>query len=360
MKIDDIDRIAVCVALSALVLLFAGSARADQKWIESDFYHKAQFTSPYPVTPSDDLDRARTVIGSTRLYYAQKGDTFLDLARFYGLGYNEITEANPKVDPWVPTPNHVIVLPTEWVLPHGSYEGIVVNIPEMRLYYYHRSGKDGPLEVTTFPVGLGRDDWRTPSGKFVVRGKTKNPAWVIPESIRKERIKETGTSATVVPGGSPDNPLGKYRLELSMPMYRIHGTNIPWGVGMQVSHGCIRLYPEDIEQLFPMVPIGTPGEFTYQPVKLGARGGRVYAEVHRDIYTLSPGLFSEARRLARELGWQDRIDVSRLQSAVEQQSGVPVDVTLDDGRKAPSDDDLRPRSARLSAPAVNAASVAIR
>jgi L,D-transpeptidase ErfK/SrfK len=146
----------------------------------------------------------------------------------------------------------------------------------------------------------------------------------------------------MIAGGSPDNPLGKYRFELSMPGYRIHGTNIPWGVGMQVSHGCIRLYPEDIEQLFPMVPKGTPGEFAYQPVKIGARDGRIYAEVHPDIYTLTPGLFSEARRILAELGWTDHVDPKRLQRAVEEQSGVPLDVTLEGNGDIPEDDLRRP------------------
>jgi L,D-transpeptidase ErfK/SrfK len=227
------------------------------------------------------------------------------------------------------------------VLPQGDAKGVIINIPEMRLYYFHERRKGGPLLVSTFPVGLGRDDWRTPRGKFKVIGKTKDPTWVIPESIREERIREKGRYEKMIPGGSPDNPLGKYRFELNMPGYRIHGTNIPWGVGMQVSHGCIRLYPEDIEQLFPMVPTGTPGEFAYQPVKIGARDGRIYAEVHPDIYTLTPGLFSEARRILTELGWMEWVDAKRLQRAVEEQSGVPLDVTLDGDNDMP-EENLRP------------------
>jgi len=113
-----------------------------------------------------------------------------------------------------------------------------------------------------------------------------------------------------------------------MKGYRIHGTDIPWGVGMQVSHGCVRLYPEDIAALYPIVPVGTPGEFIYQPVKIGARGGRIYAEVSPDIYTLTPGMFTEARRIVEQLGWQDYIDSSKLQRAVEEQNGVPMDITL--------------------------------
>ena len=317
------------LAVLGLALSQGRTAYAEgSRWKEEDFYRKLPLNVPAVVVPSADPKLAMTVIGGTRFYYPQKGDTFLDLARFYGLGYNEIEDANRKVDPWIPPPDEAVVLPTEWVLPQANYDGVVVNIPEMRLYYFHPRKAGEPILVSTYPVGLGRDDWRTPQGAFVIRGKTKNPTWNIPESIREERIKEKGRYEKSIPGGHPDNPLGKYRIELSLPMYRIHGTNIPWGVGMQVSHGCIRLYPEDIEHLFPMVKVGSPGAFVYQPVKIGARDGRIYAEVSPDIYTLTPGLFSEARRLIAEKGWSAMVDVRKLERAVEEQSGVPIDVTL--------------------------------
>jgi len=312
-----------------LALALAGTARA-QRWSEEDFLNKARLTKPYAVTPSSDPAQANTVMGSVRHYTPTQGDTFLDLARFYGLGYNELEQANPGIDPWIPGIKATsVTLPTAWVLPQAPYQGVVVNIPEMRLYYFHPHKGDGPVLVTTYPVGLGRDDWRTPKGKFTVKGKTVNPTWVIPDSIRAEHIRERNDYRTVIEGGASDNPLGKYRLELSMPGYRIHGTDIPWGVGMQISHGCVRLYPEDIEALYPLIPIGTPGEFIYQPVKIGARQGRIYAEVSPDIYTLTPGMFTEARRIVAGLGWQNYVDEKKLQKAVEEQNGVPLDVTLD-------------------------------
>jgi L,D-transpeptidase ErfK/SrfK len=313
----------------ALVVLLAAAAYAEGRWAESDFYNKARLTKPYVVVPGRDPAKIDTVIGSVRQYTPTKGDTFLDLARFYGLGYNELEQANPDIDPWIPGIKATsVILPTAWVLPQVSYEGVVVNIPEMRLYYFHPHKDGGSVLVTTYPVGLGRDEWRTPKGKFKVLGKTVNPTWVIPDSIREEHIRERGDYRKLIEGGAPDNPLGKYRLELTMHGYRIHGTDIPWGVGMQVSHGCVRLYPEDIEALYPIVSVGTPGEFVYQPVKLGARNGRIYAEVSPDIYTLIPGMFSEARRIVEQLGWQQYIDWNKLQRAVEEQNGVPVDVTL--------------------------------
>ena len=230
----------------------------------------------------------------------QKKDTFLDIARYYDLGYNEIEEANPGVDPWIPPPGQIVLLPTEWVLPDVEYKGLVVNIPEMRLYYFHPAAQ-GTVIVNTFPVGLGRDDWRTPSGSFKVVEKTVNPRWVLPESIKAEHRREGKPAPDFIAGGDPDNPLGKYRLRLTLPLYGIHGTDIPWGVGMQVSHGCVRLYPEDIERLFPMVPVGTPGQFIYQPVKVGARDGRVLRRGAQGHLPAAAGAVSRGAAVARQV-----------------------------------------------------------
>ncbi|MGD9764608.1 MAG: L,D-transpeptidase family protein [Candidatus Binatia bacterium] len=323
--------------LAGLVLLVTEPAWAG-RWTEEDFASKALRTEPYAMLASSDPASADTIIGSVRYYTPAKGDTFLDLARFYGLGYNEIEQANPGVDPWIPgIKASSVTLPTAWIIPQGPHQGVVVNIPEMRLYYFHpRRTQALPQLVTTYPVGLGRDEWRTPQGKFKILGKTKNPTWIIPESIREEHIRERGDHRRMIEGGAPDNPLGKYRLELTMPGYRIHGTDIPWGVGMQVSHGCVRLYPEDIEALFPIVPIGAPGEFLYQPVKIGARDGRIYAEVSPDIYRFLPDLYAEAQRLVAELGWQNWVDPAKLRTAVDTQNGIPTDITVGDAQLPPA------------------------
>ncbi len=297
------------------------------RYSEEDFLRKAATKLVYQYLRNDDFRRESSVIGHRRFYVPQRGDTFLDLARFYGLGYNEIEEANPGADPWLPEEQRSVLLPTEWLLPSVDRAGVVVNIPEMRLYHFREGSGHAEGQVTTYPVGLGRDEWRTPNGAFKIQGKTKDPTWVIPESIRQERIQEEGLDERSIPGGDPRNPLGKYRLELTMPGYRIHGTNKTYGVGMQVSHGCVRLYPEDIERLYGSVNVGSAGEFVYQPVKVGARGGRIYVEVHRDIYTLTPGLFSEAVRLLRKRGWASFVDARKLQKAVEAQNGVPTEIT---------------------------------
>jgi L,D-transpeptidase ErfK/SrfK len=293
-------------------------------YTEEDFWAKPNpsYTIPTPVDGGPT-----TVIGQVRTYRVRKGDTLMDLARLYSLGYNEIVDANPGLDPWVPPVGAVVILPTQWVLPCCSYSGLVVNIPEMRLFFYRRGATPGTTEVFTYPVGLGRDDWRTPTGTFRVSGKTVNPQWNIPESIRKEHIEERGDYRTFIPGGAPDNPLGTRRLELTLPMYRIHGTDIPWGVGMQVSHGCVRLYPEDIERLFPIVPIGTPGEFTYQIIKVGRLDGAVYAEVHEDIYGKNPAMFREAMESIAARGLAGSIDQKLLLDGILNAGGLPFQIS---------------------------------
>ena len=325
-------------------LLLAGSALA-REWTEDIFAEKVSAGRPFVAVAGRDLSKAHSVIGSSRFYQVQKADTFLDIARYYDLGYNEIEEANPGVDPWIPPPGQIVLLPTEWVLPEVAYQGLVVNVPEMRLYYFHPAAQ-GTVIVNTFPVGLGRDDWRTPSGSFKVVEKTVNPRWVLPESIKTEHRLEGKPAPDFIAGGDPENPLGKYRLRLTLTLYGIHGTDIPWGVGMQVSHGCVRLYPEDIERLFPMVPLRTSGEFIYQPVKVGAREGRIFVEVHKDIYQQLPGPYREALRLLDKYGWRSHVDLTRVQRAVVEESGVPIDVTLDTDVNEVKDETLpvaRPR-----------------
>jgi L,D-transpeptidase ErfK/SrfK len=313
------------------ILILLATLPANAAYDEPTFFQKTipayEIATPVKGQPVD------TVIGQVRTYRVRKGDTLLDLARYFDLGYNEILDANPAIDPWVPPVGATILVPTEWILPCCTYEGVIVNIPEMRLFYYQRSRETpGTTIVRTYPVGLGRDDWRTPSGRFRITGKTVNPQWNIPESIRKEHIAERGDHRTFIPGGAPDNPLGKYRFELSLPMYRIHGTDIPWGVGMQVSHGCVRLYPEDVERLFPLVPVGTPGEFAYQPVKVGRRGGAIYPETHRDIYGQEPAAFSAAMAEVKRVGLDGQVVEDLMIAALEDTTGMPLRVSreLDD------------------------------
>jgi L,D-transpeptidase ErfK/SrfK len=347
-------RLRAASALLFVCLLFAGAAfgldvDAPQTWDDDVFVEKNAAGRAYIARAGTNPEDAHTVVGSARFFTVRKGDTLLDVARYFGLGYNEMVEANPGVDPWIPPPAQVVLLPTQWVLPDTEFEGVVVNIPEMRLYYFHQGPGDTKI-VSTYPVGLGRDDWRTPEGKFKIRGKTENPTWVLPESIKEEHRREGKPAPDSIAGGLPENPLGKHRLELTLPLYAIHGTNIPWGVGMQVSHGCIRLYPEDIARLFPRVRVGTPGQFLYQPVKIGIRDGRVYAEVHKDIYGQVVGPYREALRLIDKFGWRSLVDLRRLERAVIEQSGVPMDISGAIGGGGLQEETVRGRPARVSRP----------
>jgi lipoprotein-anchoring transpeptidase ErfK/SrfK len=154
--------------------------------------------------------------------------------------------------------------------------------------------------------------------------KTRNPTWVVPNDIYEEHLERDGEADHVIPGGAPDNPLGHYRLSLSLPEYALHGTDVPWGVGMNVSHGCVRLYPEDIERLYSRVGIGTPGRFVYQPIKFGWRGNALYVEVHDDLYAKYPGLWNHAVREVKRLGLEAQVDLGKLEKAVELRSGIPT------------------------------------
>jgi L,D-transpeptidase ErfK/SrfK len=312
-------------AVAAASIASTDPAAAGSRWTEADFRPRPLVA--YPFQPSSDLAENLTVIGTPRRYQFRRGDTLYDVARHFGLGINEVQDALPDIDVWLPPEGESRHFPTWWVLPESDYQGIVINIPEMRLYYFLPRKRNEPPTVITYPVGLGRDEWQTPLGRFRVGEKTVNPTWVIPESIREERIREKGRYEKVIPGGHPDNPLGRYRIRTSLPMYGIHGTNIPWGVGMKVSHGCIRLYPEDIEQLFPLVATGTPGEIVYQPVKIGARQGRIYVEVHRAIYDEDFDYWGAARQLLRNKGWENYVDWGMLAAAIERKSGVPTRIS---------------------------------
>ena len=208
-------------------------------------------------------------------------------------------------------------IPSQWVLPGPPRVGIVINIPEMRLFYFiPRSGL-----VRTFPIGIGDTDWPSPIGKFKIIEKRPNPTWYIPASLQEKY------GVKVMPPG-PDNPLGDHWLGLSASGYGIHGTNIPWSVGRLVTHGCIRLYPEDIQVLFSTVGHGTPVEIIYAPVKIGVLSGRIYAEAHQDIYRKLPDYYAYGYRLLRETGMSAQVDQQKYLRVLQSRDGMAADVTL--------------------------------
>jgi L,D-transpeptidase ErfK/SrfK len=310
----------------------AGLSREPAMHFDEAGFARKPHTTYRIATPSAGQVASEAVIGTGRRYRIREGDTLLDVARWYDLGYNEIVDANPGVDPMIPPVDTEVVVPTEWVLPCCTYHGVVLNIPEMRLFYFRPDPADPHTTVVeTYPVGLGRLDRRTPRGVYRVEAKTVNPAWYVPESIREEHLRERGDGRRVIAGGAPDNPLGKYRLKLSHGLYSIHGTDVPWGVGMEVTHGCVRLYPEDIARLYPLVPVGTVVEFTYQPVKIGTRGPAVYAEVHRDIYRYVRSLTAASRAALARQRLDGQVDPRLLDGALQSAAGVPTRVSPTDG-----------------------------
>lgn len=282
-----------------------------------------------PPFASDDLEtnvpvhhydpEIKTVIGAPERYVIKDKDTFLDIARHYRLGFNEMEALYPDIDPWIPPAGTWLLLPTQWVLPGNVDKGIIINSAELRLYYFIKIGVD--FLVKTFPIGIGDTDWPTPLGEFKVGEKRKNPAWYVPPSLReKYQVK-------VIPPG-PENPLGKYWIRLGNSSYGMHGTDIPWSVGRLVTHGCIRLYPEDIKHLFQEVHPGTPVRIIYEPVKLGLLSGRVYAEVHKDIYQMIDDFVEYGYRRLQEEGLEKRVDLEKFHKLLKRKDGMPTDISL--------------------------------
>ncbi len=285
----------------------------------------------FEVGPKQEL------VGETQVIFARHENTFSAIGRQYNLGYEEIRRANPGVDQWLPGEGTPIFLPTETILPDAPREGIVVNVPAMRLYYFEttkpaQAGDPAIVKVSSHPIGIGVQGWATPFGEAKVTGKARDPVWYVPASIRKEHAERGDPLPSIVPPG-PDNPLGAYAMTLSLPGYLIHGTNKPAGVGMRSSHGCIRLYPEDIEALFSRVGRGTPVRLVNQPVLAGWRDGQLYLEVHPPLEEEQHDLLAEAdaalgralERAGSAIG-PITIDRAAIETIVAQQRGIPLPV----------------------------------
>jgi L,D-transpeptidase ErfK/SrfK len=283
-----------------------------------------------PLPASGDL------VGEYAEVVAVHADTLVDLARRHGLGYEEVVNANPGVDPWLPGAGTLVRLPLRRVLPDAPREGIVVNLPEHRLYYFPPAKPGEPKVVVTYPISVGKMDWSTPIGLTRVAAKIKDPLWYPPESVRAEHASHGDILPKVVPAG-PDNPLGLFAMRLAIPGggYLIHGTNKPVSVGMQDTHGCMRLYPEDIEELFKRVAVDTPVRIVNQPHKVGWDEGQLFAEVHPPLEATDSGVFEPdrtalARLIAnavRNHGEAAPVAWARAESAFEEARGMPVAVT---------------------------------
>jgi len=276
------------------------------------------------------------IIGRLTLHLTRREEILLDVARAHDLGILEVNAANPGIDPWLPPPERLIVLPTAHVLPDAPREGIVINLAELRLYFFLSAG-----EVETHAIGIGRDGFETPKGRTTIVRKATNPTWYPTESKRQ---LDPSIPRVVPPG--PDNPLGTRALYLGWPAYLIHGTNKPYGVGRRVSLGCIRLYPEQIEDLYEKVAIGTPVTVVEQAIKLGWRDGELWLEAHPDYdqldelevsYTFTPkpppaGAFELVR--AKAGAEAARVDWDLVAAELVARRGYPVRITRRPGERA--------------------------
>jgi L,D-transpeptidase ErfK/SrfK len=217
------------------------------------------------------------VVGELQVTKVQGEDTFSDIARRFNLGYEELVRANPGIDPWLPGEGREIVLPTQYVLPAAPREGLVINLAQLRVFYFPKRAEGELQTVITHPIGIGKVGWSTPEGTTKVTGKAKNPTWFPPASVRKEHKEAGDPLPSKVPPG-PDNPLGTHMMTLGWPSYLIHGTNKPYGVGMRSSHGCMRFYPEDIAELYGQIPVGTKVTVVNQPFVFGWHNDAMFVQ----------------------------------------------------------------------------------
>jgi len=274
------------------------------------------------------------IIGRLQQAETRYEDTFSDIARLNDLGYREMVAANPGIDPWLPGAGAELVLPSQFILPPGPRKGIVINLPELRIYYYSKDGKT----VTTHPLGIGRDGWNTPIGKAKVTRKKEGPTWTPPASIRAEHAAKGDILPDVVKAG-PDNPLGTHAIYLSLPgSYLLHGTNKPFGVGMRVSHGCIRLYPEDIASIFTKIPVVVPVSIINEPYRAGWIGDQFYVEAHPvlvdgldddgQVQETKVNITPMMRVIVNALGEKDNVDINwqGLSSIAQSALGFPLPI----------------------------------
>jgi L,D-transpeptidase ErfK/SrfK len=287
------------------------------------------------VLPPSGID----IFGQIRTTQASRAETLLDIARQYDIGQIEILLANPKVDRWLPEDGAKVILPSRYIIPQADRKGLVLNLPEMRIYYFPEPQKGEKPVVITHPVGIGRMDWVTPLGTSKIVEKKKDPTWIPPKSLQMDRIAN-GESPypSIVPPG-PTNPLGRHAMRLSIGSgsYLIHGTIKPFGVGMRVSAGCIRMYPEDIEALFDKVPIGTQVQIVNQPIKLGWLLDSLFIELHPPLeedeakYTNYKQMavaaindFLALNSSKKSIPVDFEIDQEALKQAIMEKSGIPV------------------------------------
>lgn len=284
----------------------------------------------YPLPLSDK----ESIIGEIKYVEATHEETLVDIARRYDLGYDEIIKANPEVNRWLPGQNTKVLLPSKFILPDTPRVGIVLNLAELRLYYFSPKKEGGAQLVYTFPISVGRMDWKSPLGSTKVVKKEKDPAWTPPASIKAEHARDGDFLPNQIPGGDPTNPLGHHALRLGIPGYLIHGVNEQkeYGIGMRVTHGCVRLYPEDVELLFSLVEEGTPVLFVDQPLKVGWQGEELFIEAHAPLkedkvefeYSHQITIEEAQKMISQRISSEVQYEPAKLEKILQEANGIPT------------------------------------
>ena len=285
----------------------------------------ACLSSPLYAATYDLPIEGSSIVGRTQYHQIEKGDTLANIAKQYDVGFLSLMAANKGVDPFLPQEDYVLTIPTKIILPNVQREGIVINLAELRLYYFEPEIN----KVHIFPVGIGRVGRDTPEMETTISQKRPNPTWTPPNSIRQEYLEKGIELPRVVPAG-PENPLGEYALRLAHGVgdYLIHGTNKDFGIGLRVSSGCIRMEPKDIEWLFPQVKLGEKVTVINEPIKVALEPDRsVFLEAHEPL-TRSDGI-KQNLAIPQELSWWleefEQSDV-KARAAILAQNGVPVEI----------------------------------
>lgn len=271
------NRVVLKISVSTITKVTLVGALAWPLWAYGD--DQTPPDNHYPLPEQSDI------IGQNYQVLANKEGTLIDIARVHRVGYEEIRAANPEVSLWVPGEGTAVTIPRQHILPNVDRKGIVINVAELRLYYYPDVSEGETPWVETYPIGIGREGYNTPLGITETTIRLENPAWYPPRSMREEAAARGEPAPAVVPPG-PDNPLGEHAILLDIPGYLIHGTNQPDGIGMRASRGCIRMYPEDIGSIFDNVPSGTQVNIIDQPVKVGGdEQGNAFLQVFNTVDT---------------------------------------------------------------------------
>ena len=325
------------VLLSILVLItIVISGCQNMFFFRDDNENIASPESPPLINPSKlerieahvfQLNDHQDMVGDLAVIETRENDTLSDIARHFGLGYNDISNANPTISPWTPKTGSRVLLPIQFILPDAPHKGIVLNLANMRLFYYPRQQRD---KVFTYPIGIGRQGWNTPMGSTTIVAKRANPTWVVPESIQQEHIEKGDILPNVVPSG-PNNPLGLYAMQLGFPSYLIHGTNKPYGIGMQISHGCVQLYPEDIEVLFKNASIGLPVKIIHQPYLVAWHQNTLYLEANKPLQKWAheqPKLKKQLLKQLKAISSKRNVSVDweKVNDVIKKSSGIPTPI----------------------------------